>query len=77
MLSQRQPTESPPWLHSFAAGVDGLIPGLTKLGMSKEQLLFSNGRGAFSESLAEYAMTAILHFNKQVPRILANRKAKL
>jgi len=37
----------------------------------------SNGRGAFSSSLAEYAMTAALHFTKQVPRCLANREGKV
>ena len=65
------------WLHSFSAGVDGLIPGLNGIGLTNDDLLFSNGRGAFSDSLAEYAMAAILHFNKQVPRIQANRKARL
>ena len=36
----------------------------------------TNGKGAFSDSLAEWAMTAILHFNKQMPRVLANRGAQ-
>lgn len=29
-------------------------------------LLFSNGRSAFSASLAEYVLAAALHFNKRV-----------
>ena len=39
-------------------------------------LWLQNGRGAFSESLAEYVMAAALHFNKQIPRCQANRKAQ-
>ena len=33
----------------------------------------TNGRGAFSSSLAEYSVAAMLHFNKQIPRIQANK----
>jgi len=36
----------------------------------------TNGRGAFSSSLAEYALTAALHFVKQVPRCMENRREK-
>ena len=41
------------------------------IGASK--LAVSNGRSAFSKSLAEYALMAMLHFNKQVPRCQQNR----
>ena len=34
-------------------------------------------RGAFSASLAEYAITAALHFTKQVPRCMRNREDKV
>ena len=37
----------------------------------------TNGRGAFSASLAEYAITAALHFTKQVPRCMRNHEDKL
>lgn len=33
----------------------------------------TNGRGAFSNSLAEYSVAAMLHFNKQLPRLAANK----
>ena len=58
--------------HCFFAGVDslsGFMPSLTDAGVP-----LSNGRGAFSESLAEYVMAAALHFNKQIPRCQGNRK---
>ena len=36
-------------------------------------LTMTNGRGAFSNSLAEYSVAAMLHFNKQLPRLAANK----
>ena len=62
------------WVHSFFAGVDALRPFI--LGSLPAGVPVSNGKGAFSESLAEWALTAILHFNKQVPRIQANRRTR-
>jgi phosphoglycerate dehydrogenase-like enzyme len=63
------------WAHGFFAGVDALKDFM------KERLLdgkvpLSNGRGAFSESLAEYILAASLHFNKQIPRCQQNRREK-
>ena len=63
------------WVHGFYAGVDPIAM------IARERLVplgipLSNGRGAFSSSLAEYVMTAALHFNKQVPRCLANRRER-
>mmetsp|Transcript_40009 Transcript_40009/g.133412 ORF Transcript_40009/g.133412 Transcript_40009/m.133412 type:complete len:321 (+) Transcript_40009:113-1075(+) len=60
------------WLHSFSAGVDGIAPVLRE---TPDTLRASNARGAFTSSLAEYALAAALHFNKQVPRCMANRAA--
>jgi len=63
------------WIHSFSAGVDGLGDFLrTKLAASPN-VIVTNGRSAFSASLAEYVMAAALHFNKQVPRLQANKQA--
>ena len=59
------------WLHAFSAGVDYIA---SFIGASK--LAVSNGRSAFSKSLAEYALMAVLHFNKQVPRCQQNRLEK-
>lgn len=63
------------WVHSMAAGVDSLVPVLTSLPRGLETPL-TNAKGAFSRSLAEYALTAMLHFNKQVPRLQHNRVAQ-
>ena len=63
------------WAHGFYAGVDPIAA------FAQEDLLpagvpLSNGRGAFSSSLAEYALTAALHFVKQVPRCMDNRRER-
>jgi len=61
------------WVHSLAAGVDTLCPVLLPLPrISDGQVFVTNARGAFSRSLAEYSMAAMLHFNKQIPLIQAN-----
>jgi len=59
------------WVHSFFAGVDRLTD-FTKKHLVGSDIPLTNGRGAFSSSLAEYAMAAILHYNKQIPRIQSN-----
>jgi len=63
------------WVHSMAAGVDTLVKVLNTLDRGLETPL-TNAKGAFSRSLAEYAVAAMLHFNKQVPRLQDNRKRK-
>ncbi|KAL3915857.1 MAG: hypothetical protein SGPRY_007054, partial [Prymnesium sp.] len=63
------------WLHSLSAGVDKLAPLLPELRASRVAL--TNGRGAFSQSLAEYTIAAALHFNKQLTRCAKNREGKL
>ena len=63
------------WVHGFYAGVDG-IAGFIEHDLAPAGLPLSNGRGAFSSSLAEYALAAALHFNKQVPRCQENRRAR-
>ena len=37
----------------------------------------TNARGAFSKSLAEYCVAAILYFNKQISRLEENRRARM
>lgn len=58
-------------VHSFFAGVDALAPFINANLTSGRgaSVPLTNGKGAFSDSLAEWAMTAILHFNKQVCRL--------
>ncbi len=64
------------WVHSFFAGVDALAPFIDEH-LGKSDVPLTNGRTAFSSSLAEYAMAAILYFNKQIPRIQRNSKARV
>eukprot|EP00401_Gymnodinium_catenatum_P076799 CAMPEP_0117537350 /NCGR_PEP_ID=MMETSP0784-20121206/41918_1 /TAXON_ID=39447 /ORGANISM="" /LENGTH=334 /DNA_ID=CAMNT_0005333931 /DNA_START=85 /DNA_END=1089 /DNA_ORIENTATION=- len=63
------------WVHSLAAGVDTLLPVLRPLPRIGE-VQITNAKGAFSRSLAEYCIMAMLHFNKQVPRVQENKKAR-
>lgn len=63
------------WVHSIAAGVDSVVPILNGLAKGPE-IPLTNAKGAFSRSLAEYALGAMLHFNKQVPRLVANRNSR-
>jgi len=66
------------WVHSLFAGVDALAPFIKSHLLQKkhQHVPLTNGRGAFSESLAEYVMTAALHFNKQISRVQQNRIAR-
>ena len=63
------------WVHSFFAGVDALAPFIARR-LAGTTVPLTNGKGAFSASLAEWVMTAVLHFNKQIPRVLRNREEK-
>ena len=64
------------WVHSLAAGVDTLVPVLRECAGAGDMPV-SNAKGAFSESLAEWCITAFLHFNKQMVRVQKNREAKI
>lgn len=63
------------WVHSFFAGVDALKEFFEQ-SLQGKGVPVTNGKGAFSASLAEWVMTAILHFNKQIPRVIKNREEK-
>ena len=63
------------WVHGFYAGVDALAPFISGK-MAASEVPLTNGRGAFSASLAEYIMASCLHFNKQVARCLDNRRLR-
>jgi len=59
------------WVHSLSAGVDYLLtPEFVA-----SPVPLTNGRGAFKESLAEYAITAMLFFAKDLRRLLRNQQA--
>lgn len=60
------------WVHSLSAGVDYM---LTPEFVASEAPL-TNGRGAFKDSLAEYAIAAMLFFAKDLRRLLRNQEAR-
>lgn len=53
------------WVHSMWAGLEGLLfPALVE-----SPVVVTNGRGVFSRSLAEFALTGMLWFAKDVKRM--------
>ncbi|KAL7548074.1 hypothetical protein ACHAWF_011360 [Thalassiosira exigua] len=64
------------WIHVRSAGIDFLesdeLPGVTKRGV-----IMTNAKGQFSSSLSEYAMMACSYFAKDIPRLLAQKGAKV
>ncbi|KAJ1622241.1 D-isomer specific 2-hydroxyacid dehydrogenase [Pavlovales sp. CCMP2436] len=70
--------ESVTWVHSFSAGVDLLAPffAASGAGAPGSRVQVSNGRGAFSESLAEYVLWAMLHHAKRAEHCVTNKATK-
>jgi len=64
------------WIHCLSAGVDSLLPVLKSLGPEAMAVQVTNTKGAFSRSLAEYAVAVMMHFNKQITRLQANRVSR-
>ena len=59
------------WVHSRSAGLDKILfPELVE-----SDVVLTNGSGVFSPSLAEFALTAMLYFAKDIPRMLRNQAA--
>jgi phosphoglycerate dehydrogenase-like enzyme len=59
------------WVHSRAAGLDSILfPELVQ-----SPIPLTNGTGVFSQSLGEFALTAILYFAKDLRRMLRNQDA--
>lgn len=63
------------WFHSFSAGVDALSDFFETSGLAagEASIAVTNGRGAFSDSLAEYILWAMLHHCKQTERCQKNK----
>lgn len=59
------------WLHSLSAGVDHLMA--TRLRQS--DIPVTNAKGAYSPSLGEYCLAAMLFFAKHLRRMLNSQKA--
>jgi phosphoglycerate dehydrogenase-like enzyme len=54
------------WLHCGFAGIDAIHPFILEHLVQRDDVVVTNAKGAYSRSLAEYAMCATLHFEKQV-----------
>jgi phosphoglycerate dehydrogenase-like enzyme len=60
------------WVHSWAAGVDWLLfPSLRE-----REVVVTNTRGVYSDSLAEFAVGAMLYFAKDLARMKASQRAR-
>jgi phosphoglycerate dehydrogenase-like enzyme len=60
------------WVHSRNAGLDSIL--FPEIVASPVPL--TNGSGVFSQSLGEFALTMILYFAKDLPRMLRNKAAR-
>jgi phosphoglycerate dehydrogenase-like enzyme len=59
------------WIHARSAGVDRvLVPEVVA-----HPALLTNGRGAFSPALAEFALAALLFFSKNLRRLVVQQAA--
>lgn len=59
------------WVHSLSAGVESTIsPELVA-----SSVPLTNGRGVFKDSLAEFAISAMLFFAKDLRRMIRNQEA--
>eukprot|EP00668_Euglena_longa_P045824 GGOE01061506.1.p1 GENE.GGOE01061506.1~~GGOE01061506.1.p1 ORF type:complete len:388 (+),score=105.60 GGOE01061506.1:155-1165(+) len=70
-LVGKSPKARTVWIHSFSAGVDHLLTPEVKGCRAP----VTNAKGCFSQSLAEYALLGCMYFDKQVPRLQANKAA--
>ena len=64
------------WLHTCSAGIDMVRPKILEGGYDLAKVTVTNAKGCFSDSLAEYVLTAMLHFNKQIPTLQKNKTQK-
>jgi len=60
------------WVHSWAAGVEWLLfPALLE-----SDVVLTNTRGVYSDSLAEFALAAMLYFAKDLARMKGSQRAR-
>jgi len=55
------------WVHALSAGVENLI-------FPELNVPLTNGRGIFAPALAEWVLAAMLHFAKDIPRLMRQRR---
>eukprot|EP01068_Selenidium_serpulae_P008372 Selendium_serpulae@DN496_c0_g1_i1.p1 len=66
------------WVHSWFTGIDRLAPLNTfRKSAPQRSLVVTNGKGAFSSSLAEWALAAVLHFAKRIPQAMSQQKEQM
>ncbi len=59
------------WVHSLSAGLESILfPAL-----AESTVPMTNGRGVFKESLGEFVVASILHFAKDLRRMVRNQEA--
>jgi len=61
------------WVQAWSSGVESLLPLVQQVDAGGD-VPITNLRGAFSSTLAEWTLAAMLYFNKQLPRVVENRK---
>lgn len=60
------------WVHSKSAGVENILfPELVE-----RDIILTNSQGVYARSLAEFALTGMLYFAKDLPRMLRNQKSE-
>ena len=62
------------WMHSLAAGVEKLFK--IDIICNNENLIISNSRGAYSESLGEIGITSMLYFSYNIYSYIEKMKSK-
>lgn len=62
------------WVHVRSAGIDFIVSD--EFAEFKSRVVVTNAKGQFSSSLAEYVMMACSYFAKDLPRVMAQQKAK-
>ena len=55
------------WVHALSAGVENLL-------FPELDATLTNGRGLFAPALAEWVLAAMLHFAKDIPRLMRQRR---
>src|SRR5437016_1010804 len=55
------------WVHALSAGVENLL-------FPELDVPLTNGRGIFAPALAEWVLAAMLHFAKDIPRLMRQRR---
>ena len=59
------------WVHSLSAGLESILfPAL-----ADSTVPMTNGRGVFKESLGEFVVASVLHFAKDLRRMVRNQEA--